>query len=795
MAIGRSSAGEGHVNEHDADRTAEHAWLEVERLRTRVAELERQVQQSAEAGQALQRRFDRLTEVGFEAASIHVEGVIVEATAAFERMFGLKPGEAVGLKVAELAAPESVEVVQERIGSGFSEPFEAVGRRRDGTTFVAESRAKAITYEGKSARAFVVWDITDRKRAEETLRRSEATQRAVLRALPDLMFRLTSSGVFVEYRAARSEDLYAPPEAFIGANISDVMPGSVAAQTMASIKIALETGDLSIFEYQLRIAAEERDFEARVVAVHADEVLVIVRDFTQRNRAERALAEESERLLVTLRSIGEGVIATDEQGRIVLMNRVAEQLTGWGQAEARGVELERVFRIVSEGTREPCTNPSERILAKSEGAVGLGIANGTVLIARDGTERAVSDCGAPIRDRNTKVIGTVLVFRDVTDQRRIASELQRMDKLESIGVLAGGIAHDFNNILTVICGNVSMLHVLARGHADMLERLTSAEHALARARGLTHRLLTFAKGGAPAKRTTSIAELLKDTISFGLVGSRSRCELHVPAAGIWSVDVDEGQIAQVVQNLLLNADQAMPGGGVIQVAVENVDVAIATPALPVGRYVRISISDRGVGIPRERQSRIFDPYFTTKPGGSGLGLAICASILRNHQGSITVNSEPGSGTTFHAYLPASEKDVEFDAGTDGAAIPAGKGTILVLDDDPDVRATLNTMLKWLGYGVTLASSGEEAIALWSQAAEQGAPFSALILDLVVPGAMGGKEVMRQLAAASPDVKAIVVSGYSDDTVIAQYEAYGFRAAIPKPFTIEMLAETLCRVLG
>jgi PAS domain S-box-containing protein len=641
-------------------------------------------------------------------------------------------------------------------------------------------------------RATAIWDITERKRAEDALRASEATRRAILEAVPDLLFRVDRDGVFLDYRAARESDLFVPPREFLGKPMAEVLPAHLAGPAMACVRETLETGRPSVFEYQLRLGGEVRDFEARHAAL-GDDVLIIVRDFTDRKRAERAFAEESERLLVTLRSIGDAVITTDEAGRVVLMNGVAERMTGYAQSEARGLPLSTVFRVLHERTREARASPAERILECGE---GVTLAGDAILVARDGTERLVADSAAPIRDREGRVVGAVLVFRDVTEQRRADRELQRMEKLESIGVLAGGIAHDFNNILTVVWGNASLARVLAVDRPDIRERLVAAEQALVRARDLTQRLLSFAKGGSPTKRTSSIGELLREACSFGLSGSRSRCELTVPD-DLWPVDLDSGQIAEVVHNLVLNADQAMPAGGTIRVGADNVLIPERTLPVPSGRYVRVSVTDAGTGIAPENLSRIFDPYFTTKEDGTGLGLAICASIVRNHRGCITVRSRPGEGTTFHVHLPASEGRVPVAGASQEQGLRGAvrKGRVLVLDDDPGVRAVLDAMLGRLGYECVAVATGEEVLERWARGVREDRPFDLVILDLTIPGAMGGLRAMGELRAAHPGVKAIVATGYAQDPVMASFGAYGFLAAMGKPFTIEVLSETLGKVLG
>ncbi|MBW1675580.1 MAG: response regulator [Deltaproteobacteria bacterium] len=520
-------------------------------------------------------------------------------------------------------------------------------------------------------------------------------------------------------------------------------------------------------------------------------VVLVFRDITERRQAEKALAAEKERLAVTLRSIGDGVITTDTEGRIVLINKVAEKLTAWLHEEATGKPLTEVFHIINEHTRKRCENPFEKVI-KTNGIVGL--ANDTALIARDGTERVIADSGAPIRDKDGNIIGVVLVFRDVTEKRRLEQELINADKLESVGVLAGGIAHDFNNILTGILGNITLAKIYAKPDDKIFEKLRGAENASLRAKHLTQQLLTFSRGGAPIKKTVFISELLKDAAVFALSGSNVRCEFSIPG-DVWPVEVDEGQITQVINNLIINASQAMPEGGIIRARAENI-VVDAEQGLPLkeGKYMKISIEDRGIGIPEEHLQKIFDPYFTSKQKGSGLGLATAYSIVKRHDGCIRVKSELGVGSTFHIYLPASSKEALIEKEL-RERIPTGKGKILIMDDEDLVREVGGEMLDILGYEVEFAEDGAEAIELYKKAKESAQPFDAIIMDLTIPGRMGGKEAVEKLIEIDPEVKAIVSSGYSTDPIMADFRKYGFSGVVAKPYELNELGEALHKVIA
>ena len=511
-------------------------------------------------------------------------------------------------------------------------------------------------------------------------------------------------------------------------------------------------------------------------------------EIATRRRVEEFLADEKERLSVTLLSIGDGVISVDTVGRVLLINKVALELLGGTQKEFYGRRLPEIFRTFDPMNPEKEIYPLRAAVPQDGSRV---VSDDLLLVSRKGTKHIVSTSFEPIRSREGSIIGEVLVFRDNTERRKIEETLRNAQRLGSIGRLAGGIAHDFNNLLTAILGNLSLVKA-ERGDAA-IERLLEIEKASLRAKDLARQLLTFSKGGAPIRKTASILELIRQSATFATRGSNARCEFDL-AEDLRAVDADEGQLSQVIRNLVINAAEAMPGGGVIRIYAENVPANAELHRMGLdGDVVKVSVRDEGPGIPAEDLPKIFDPFFTTKASGSGLGLATGYSIIGRHDGYIEAECRPGEGATFHIYLPASDKPLD-ESAAPGANSRNGKGTILVMDDEDSIRKLAQAMLGHLGYDVVCAQDGAEAVDLYKKSASTGIPFDAVIMDLTVPGGMGGKEAVGLLKEFDTGIKAIVSSGYSNDPILANPEKFGFTGIVTKPYTLAALSEVVYRVV-
>ena len=625
------------------------------------------------------------------------------------------------------------------------------------------------------------------------LRHSERKHRELVELLPEVVFETDRRGLLVFANSKAFTSFDHPRQALgQGLTVFDLLAPPDRPRARDSLRRILAGETLGMMEF----SAQKRDGSTFPALVLASAIAAeggqsaglrgILVDITERKAMEDRLSRAQRFLQNILNNVADPIFVKDSQHRWILLNDAFCRFVGNRRERLLGRSAQDVFPVQEAqlfhrrdaqvfASGQPSEN--EETLTDASGRRHVLLVMRTVFQDADGQQI---------------LVGSV---KDITEHKAMEQERLKGQKIESLGVLAGGIAHDFNNILTAVIGNLSLAKDLARPEAPLYRNLVETEKAAARARDLTQQLLTFSRGGAPVKRTVSLGALITDSVTFVLRGSNVRCDFAV-AGDLWPAAVDEGQFSQVLSNLTLNACQAMPDGGVVHLeAVNQVLTAADAHALPPGRYIRLSIRDQGIGIAAEHLPKIFDPYYTTKPSGNGLGLATAYSIISRHGGRISVDSRPGAGAAFHILLPASEERIEITPTAAAGSVPAGAGgRILVMDDEAIVREVVGPMLRHLGFTVDLACDGHEALERYRAGMEAGRPYDAIIMDLTIPGGMGGKEAIGKLLALDPGARAIVSSGYSSDPVMADFAAYGFAGVVAKPFDLAALGGVLDKVL-
>jgi PAS domain S-box-containing protein len=531
----------------------------------------------------------------------------------------------------------------------------------------------------------------------------------------------------------------------------------------------------------------QNDKHVRIEAVTAKsgkECRAILFDITERKRAEEALRESEQRFKNLVETTSDWVWEVNGQGCYTYVSPKIKELLGYEPEEVIG---KTPFDFMPGGEAERLKLFFKEKATRCESFQAVENIN----IRKDGSQVILETSGVPIFDGTGAFCGYRGIDRDITEREAIKEELAKTQKLESLGVLAGGIAHDFNNLLTGILGNICFARRCLDDPEKVDQLLNNAETASTRAATLAKRLLTFARGGRPAKKPVLVEPLIRKSVSSALQGTNVHGVIAIPAE-LRAIAADAEQLRLVFDNIINNAVQAMPNGGTLTVTAENVTLkGNKQGKLPSGEYVKLAFTDEGYGIPHKNLGKIFDPYFTSKSGGKGLGLATVYSIVTKHGGQIDVHSGAGKGTTFTIYLPATEPtSTEQPAKKVLPAPGKAGGVVLVMDDERLICDIVGKELKYLGYEVTTCATGEEAIALYKAANEAGKPFIAAILDLTIVGGMGGKETAQRILALDPAARLIVSSGYSDDPVMAAYEQYGFCAALAKPYKITDLDQAI-----
>ncbi|GFO55450.1 hypothetical protein GMSM_24570 [Geomonas sp. Red276] len=662
--------------------------------------------------------------------------------------------------------------------------LEALVAERTGQLSEANEKLKRVNEE-------LAREVEKQKAAELANARLLLRQRAVLDNLPMMAWLKNTEGRLEMINEQYARSAGRTVEECLGKTDFDLFPGDMAADYVADDREVCASGRTKHVEERIATPAGTRwhstfktplfDELGRVVGTTG-----IAEDITERKQAEELLSYATSLTSAALESTPDGILVVNRNGEIARWNRKFVEL--WEVPEELLVTdvKDPVLPYIASRMVKP-----DEFLAKVHELYARPEASGQDQLAlADG--RHFDRYTQPLKIGD-EIVGRFWSYRDVTDLKKHQLERLRIEKLESLGLLAGGIAHDFNNILTGVMGNVSIALLFLDATHKSFKPLEEAEKASLRATELAHQLLTFARGGEPVRKVVSLPNIVNESVELGLSGSNVRGVVDIPDT-IHAIDADEGQLCQVLHNIVINASQAMPGGGTLAVTARNERLVDGNAlGLAPGNYVRLTVADQGCGMTEEVMGKIFDPYFTTKSGGNGLGLASVYSIITRHGGHVGVASTLGRGTTFTIHLPSIGETYQAHAAESAAQEGGdqhGGGAVLVMDDEAMIRDLAALMLVELGYRVTTCAEGAEAVRLYGEALRAGTTFAAVIMDLTIPGGMGGKEAAERILAMDADANLIVSSGYSNDPIMADYPAYGFRAAVAKPYTIKSLGEKL-----
>jgi len=655
--------------------------------------------------------------------------------------------------------------------------------RKDGSSFIGEMNASLIKNQEGQPQAFVAItrDITERKENEKKLKEKEAYNFALFNYSPVETIVVNRKGKVIKSNLAKRQSGDRVPK------IGDILYKDYGSKheidMYKELMKCIKTGKNKEFP---KMKYEDKHLSISI-APFSEGAIVISQDITERIKAEEALRQNEERFRLIIETMPSLLVITDKQGKNIYVSPNTKEITGYSSNE---LEDKFIWWV-----HEDYTDRAKKVFDKSFKEHTDGRNFEYKAVKKDGKIWYASSSWEPIIDEKGDFQGMILQTIDISDKKIMEEEIAKAQKLESIGILAGGIAHDFNNFLTGIIGNISLAKLKMDPKNEIYEILTESEKAAHSAKSLTHQLLTFSKGGVPIKEETDIKDLIKESAKFAIVGSNVNCEFDLQE-NLWKVVIDISQMNQVINNIILNAIDAIPAEGTITVKAENCKIEErAKIPLKKGKYVKITFKDTGVGIPIENIHKIFDPFFTTKQNGSGLGLATVFSIIKKHKGFIYTESEIGKGTSFHIYLPASiDGEKEKKQKEEKEKISKSSGKVLIMDDKPFIRKSAERALNLFGYDVSEAEDGEEALILYKEAIDEGKPYDVVILDLTIPGAMGGLRTLNALRKIDPNVRAIVSSGYSEDPVMSEHEKFGFNAIIKKPYEYKELAETVKKLI-
>ncbi|MCA9421094.1 MAG: PAS domain-containing protein [Nitrospira sp.] len=644
----------------------------------------------------------------------------------------------------------------------------------------------------------VLTETPNQQQMKEELQRWDRELQSLTDNLPDIIGRFDRKNRILYLNRWWDSLEPLPPEKYLGKELVELgVSPKVVGLFEEKIQSVREKGISASLEISHPTGQGLKNFEIRfcpepTISGHILTVLVICRDVTDVRTAELAFKDSDEKFRQLAETVDSVFWIWDVGLRqMVYVSPAYKRLWGGDPQKLMNNPLDWLTTVFQEDQAKV-----ENLFLKRIDTKNLDIEYR--IVTHHHEVRWVHNRTFPVKDSLGNIHRVIGIAQDVTERKKWEEGRLRGAKLESLGLLAGGLAHDFNNLLTAILGQLSLAKFTLDPSNPLFNRISEAEHASLRAQDIARQLLTFSKGGSPVKKTVSLPEILEENVRLVLAGSNVRPIFQI-SDDLWQVNIDAGQICQVIHNLVINARQAMKEGGDCTIQAYNVTGNVMELAgldqmtSPVHEWVKINFIDNGIGISKDNLEKIFDPYFTTKSTGSGLGLATSYSIVRNHGGVLAVKSVLGKGSTFSLFLPA-VPILEMVSKTPERRVKVGQGRILIMDDEIQIRKVLGEMVETCGYSYQTAKDGEEALRNFCKAKELGDPFSAVILDLTIPGGLGGKDVISRLLTIDSQVKAIVVSGYSNDPVLANYQDYGFKGRVAKPFNLVDLSVVLHSVL-
>lgn len=670
------------------------------------------------------------------------------------------------------------------LGGQENTPHEVSVQIKNGVELWLEVYMQTLEVEGEPLTVLAVLrDVSARKRAEQAVKQSEERYRRLAESSRDIIFVIDRDDRVEYLNPFAARVLHSSPEELTGRLRSELFPGKANESQKNSLDRVFQTGEPLRVENEITLGGKTIYLDTLLIPLRDDRgvvtsVMGISRDITDRKKTEEALRLSERRYRTLIEQASDGIFLVSRDGKIIDVNTAGCRMLGYTREEILQLHPRQ---LVDESEVE--SNPL--MLGKLRS--GDSLVNQRHLRRKDGTFVFAENCIKVLPDGNIQAI-----VRDISERARIERERVRSQKLESVALLAGSIAHDFGNFLTAILGNISLANTLLSPSNQVFSILSDAENACLKARALTQQLLSFSSGKAPVKKRVSIRELISGTVRFAVAGSKVT-PLFEFDENLFDAEVDPDRLSQAIHNIVINALQTRSHGGKLRVACGNLTLKRLTLfyglRIPPGDYIQISIEDEGTGIHPRHLPRIFDPYFTTKQDGTGLGLTTAYSIIKQHGGYITLESQPGVGTTFYIFLPATaprekvkEEPREY--------IPTGKGRVLVVDDDEALRNLTGKLLRRLGYLPEFATNGEEALQLYRQALHSSSPFDIVMLDMTIPDSLDGYETMQELIKIDPEVKAILATGYTGSICVQDCQRFSFKGVIAKPYSIGDLARAL-----